>query len=85
MRREQNFKPNQRNFNWPSLRKYIRNYVTFLRYNAKNQKFRTKKKLGQLRPFPPPERKWEEISMDFIFNLSTTKDNKKAILVVVDK
>ncbi len=43
------------------------------------------KKLGKLSPFPPAERKWEEISMDFIFNLPKTKDNKKAILVVVDK
>ncbi len=43
------------------------------------------RKLGELRPFPPPERKWEEISMDFIFKLPKTRDNRKSILVVVDK
>ena len=38
-----------------------------------------------MRPFPPPERKWEEISMDFIFQLPKTKEGNTGILAVVDK
>ncbi len=52
---------------------------------CQESKSSTQRKLGKLRPFPPAERNREEISMDFIFNLPKTKDNKKAILVVVDK
>ncbi|CDF39331.1 unnamed protein product [Chondrus crispus] len=45
----------------------------------------TQNQLGNLRPFPPPTKKWEVISMDFIFDLPKTMDGKTAIMVVVDK
>ncbi len=52
--------------------------------NSQESKALAQRKLGKLRPCPPAERKWEDISMDFIFNLPKSKDNRKAILVVVD-
>ncbi len=74
----------RRHFFWPTMKRDIKNYVQSCK-KCQESKASTQRKLGKLRPFPPTERKWEEISMDFMFSLPKAKDNKKAILVVVDK
>ena len=52
---------------------------------CQDTKSRKQKRIGLLRPFSPPTRKWEEIAMDFIFELPRTKDNKTGFMVVADK
>lgn len=69
---------------WPDMKKELYEYVKTCQ-NCQEAKSSNQKALGKLRPFPPPAKKWEEISMDFIFDLPKTKDEKTAILVVVDK
>jgi GNAT superfamily N-acetyltransferase len=39
---------------------------------------------GLIRPFPPPMKKWEVISMDFVFDLPVTSSGKSGIAVIVD-
>ena len=41
--------------------------------------------LGGRRPIFPLEKKWEIISMDFMFKLPNTKDEYSALMLVVDK
>ena len=53
--------------------------------NCHEAKSLIQNKPGKLRPFPAPLKKWEQISMDFIFDLPKTNTNITAILVVVDK
>ena len=43
------------------------------------------KPYGKLQSFPHPKRKWEEISMDFIFDLPKTSNRNTGIMVVVDR
>ncbi|CDF37990.1 unnamed protein product [Chondrus crispus] len=74
----------RRHFYWPSMNKELHEYIkTFPK--CQEAKSLTQNKLGKFRPFPPPLKKWEQISMDFIFDLPRTNTNKTAILVVVDK
>ena len=74
----------KRYFYWPSMKKDIKSEVKACR-KCLEAKISNQKKLGNLNPFPPPENKWEEISMDFIFELPKTEEKNTAILVVVDK
>ena len=73
-----------RYFYWPNMKKELKEYVDSCQ-RCQEAKSRNQKQLRLLRPFPPPTRKWEEIAMDFIFELPRTKDNKTGIMVVVDK
>jgi hypothetical protein len=40
---------------------------------------------GLILPFPLPMKKWEVISMDFVFDLPVTSSGKSGIAVIVDK
>ena len=61
------------------IKEYIRNCADCQKAKSPN------KTLGSPNPFPPPMKKWEEISMDYLFDLPKTENNKSGILVVVDK
>jgi len=71
-------------FFWPSMKKEIFNYVKTCQ-KCQEAKSLNQNQYGLLRPFPPPQKKWEQISMDFIFELPKTKQGNTAILAVVDK
>ena len=40
---------------------------------------------GKLQPTNIPERKWTEVSLDFVTDLPVTKGKKESILTVIDK
>ena len=58
----------------------------YVKHCAECQKAKssTQKENGLLRPFPPPERKWEVISMDLIFHLPMSTNGNTGIFLVVD-
>jgi len=72
-----------RTFYWPSMKSDMQSYVDSC-HKCQEAKSCTQVQGGLLIPFPPPTRKWEVISMDFIFKLPKKPDKKTAILVVVD-
>ena len=74
----------RRHFYWPTLKTDVKSYIKSCQ-KCQESKGTNSKPSGNLRPFPPPQRKWEVISMDFMFKLPRTKDGYDGILVVVDK
>lgn len=74
----------ERSFFWPNMRGEVENYVktcpTCQLVKPTNQS-----PLGLLQPLPIPERRWQQVSMDFIMQLPRTARGKDAILVFVDK
>ena len=74
----------RRHFYWPGMDKELHEYIKICP-KCQEAKSIDQNKLGKLRPFPPPQKKWEQISMDFIFDLPRANTKKSAILVVVDK
>ncbi|CDF39069.1 unnamed protein product, partial [Chondrus crispus] len=74
----------RRHLYWPSMNKELHEYIKTCP-KCQEAKSLTQNKVGKFRPFPLPLKKWEQISMYFIFDLPRTNTNKSAILVVVDK
>jgi transposase InsO family protein len=73
-----------RSYYWSSLGKDVTEYVRSCDACQRAKAVRQSRS-GLLRPFPPPQRKWEVISMDFVFDLPLTSHGKNGIAVVVDK
>ncbi|CAI7863412.1 unnamed protein product [Closterium sp. NIES-54] len=44
-----------------------------------------KRPAGQLQPLPPPERAWQQVTVDFVTGLPAGASGINAILVVVDR
>ena len=74
----------KRSYYWYTMNVDVKRYIATC-HRFQEAKSITQRKSGQIQPFPPPTRKWEVISMDFIFNLPKSSENKDGILVVVDK
>ena len=72
------------NFYWPAMTKMIRRYVASCSSCQRN-KARNHLAFGPLQPLPIPKRSWEDVSMDLISGLPTTKDGHDAIVVIVDR
>ena len=68
---------------WTGLRKDVRQFVNDC-YVCQKIKSLTTKLAGLLQPLPIPEHVWEDLSMDFITGLPSSKGNT-VILVVVDR
>ena len=73
-----------RQFWWPGMHAEIAAYVKSCPKCQAN-KSRNQKRNGHLMPLEIPSRAWDEISMDFITCLPTTRAGYDAILVVVDR
>ena len=74
----------RRSYFWPTLRKDAENYVKSCDACQRAKALRQPRG-GLIRPFPPPMKKWEVISMDFVFDLPVTSSGKSGIAVIVDK
>lgn len=70
-------------FWWPSLVKYITEYVVACTVCARN-KTSSKPQMGLLQPLPILSRPWSDISMDFVTGLPPSKGNT-TVLTVVDR
>jgi hypothetical protein len=72
-----------RTFYWPSMRKYIKDYVGGCDI-CQRSKSSNHKPYGLLQPLPIPERPWSSISVDFITQLPES-NGYTAICVFVDR
>jgi hypothetical protein len=73
----------QRQYYWPSMHETVRRYVkschTCSRTKASREKYH-----GLLKPLPVPERRWADLSVDFIVDLPPSEGCEN-IMVVVDR
>ena len=71
-------------FYWPRLRRdaesFVRDCIT-----CQKMKYDRQKTPGLLQPLPIPDRPWESISMDFIFDLPRTRSGNDGIWTIVDR
>ncbi|GAA5914826.1 hypothetical protein JCM5296_004024 [Sporobolomyces johnsonii] len=73
-----------RNFHFPQLRQYVRNYVSTCDVCRRSKAVRLKCH-GKLLPLPVPERAFDSISMAFITQLPPTRAGNDAIFAIVDR
>ena len=73
----------RREYNWPELRSFVRDYCKSC-ITCRRNKAPRHKPYGLLRPLPVPLRPWHSISMDFIEKLPLSGEYD-AILVIVDR
>jgi hypothetical protein len=71
----------QREYYWPGIIESIRRYVSSCHTCSRAKSSRLKYQ-GLLKPLPVPERRWQDISVDFIIELPLSK-GCTAIMVVV--
>jgi len=74
----------KRRFYWPKMDEEIQSYVTSCDACQRNKPSH-QAKIGLLQPLPIPERPWQQVSMDLIVALPTSKSGHDAIVVFVDK
>ena len=72
-----------RYFYWPKMQEDIERYVKGCQ-ECQRSKARHHPKIGRFTPLIPPERRWSEISMDFITDLPRTESGHDSILVIMD-
>ncbi|CEP11259.1 hypothetical protein [Parasitella parasitica] len=72
-----------RDYYWPSMRSYVKRYVTGCDTCLRNKNTHHKP-YGLLQPLEIPEKPWVSISMDFITQLPES-ENYTAICVIVDR
>ena len=69
---------------WPGMKTDVGSFVegclTCLQVKANHQK-----PYGELQPLPIPQKKWDEITMDFITKLPKTMRGYDSIWVIVDR
>jgi hypothetical protein len=73
----------RRRYFWPGMDTFVKRFVRNCLGCGRNTIWRDRRK-GLLKPLPIPERKWQELSMDFITKLPES-DGYKNILVVTDR
>src|SRR6185436_8781227 len=71
-------------FFWPKMTKQIKAYVSSCDACQRN-KGSNQKPAGLIQPLPIPQKRWQQVTMDFITQLPITKRKNDAIFVVVDR
>ena len=69
---------------WPNLPKSVHTYVTACD-SCQRVKALRQKPMGKLQQLPIPERRWDDVSMDYIVKLPVTPAGNDSIWVVVDR
>lgn len=73
-----------RTFYWPKMHKHIQHYISTC-MKCQENKPSNQLPMGLLQPLPIPDRRWQQITMDFIVQLPVTRNGNDAIIVIVDK
>ena len=73
----------QREYYWPRLFETVRRYVSCC-HTCRRAKASREKYHGLLKPLPVPERRWADISVDFVVDLPESEGYKN-VMVVVDR
>jgi hypothetical protein len=73
----------QKHFYWPKLRQDVSKYIRSCTSCAISKP--AIKNKGLYTPLPIPENSWESISLDYMFVLSSTKQENDCEFVVVDQ
>jgi hypothetical protein len=73
----------QREYYWPRLFETVRRYVSCC-HTCRRSKASREKYHGLLKPLPVPERRWADISVDFVVDLPESEGYKN-VMVVVDR
>ena len=73
-----------RDYFWPRMYEEIKHYVSTCTKCQRN-KASHEHPQGLLQPLAVPERRWQQVTMDFITQLPMTKSGHDAIVVFVDK
>ncbi|CAI7877767.1 unnamed protein product [Closterium sp. NIES-53] len=74
----------QRYYYWPEMLTDVQRHVASCP-TCQVMKSSRKRPAGQLQPIPPPERAWQQVTMDFVTGLPVGASGNDAILVVVDR
>ncbi|CAI7861062.1 unnamed protein product, partial [Closterium sp. NIES-53] len=74
----------QRYYYWPEMLTDVQRHVASCP-TCQLMKSSRKRPAGQLQPIPPPERAWQQVTMDFVTGLQAGARGKDAILVIVDQ
>ena len=72
-----------RNYYWEKMGKDVEAFIKSCEV-CQRTKSSTQKPVGLLNPIPPPDNKFDTVSMDFIGPLPTTQNGYDGILVIVD-
>ena len=73
----------RRNYYWEKIGKDVEAFIKSCEV-CQRTKSSTQKPVGLLNPIPPPDNKFDTVSMDFIGPLPTTQSGYDGILVIVD-
>ncbi|CAI7912114.1 unnamed protein product [Closterium sp. NIES-53] len=74
----------QRYYYWPEMLTDVQRHVASCP-TCQVMKSSRKRPTGQLQPIPPPERAWQQETMDFVTGLLAGASGNDAILVIVDR
>src|SRR5260370_14891590 len=74
----------KRHYYWPNMLNDIEQYCRTCK-ECQQSKAINQMKNGLLQPLPIPQRKFDDVSMDFITHLPTTTGGNNVILVIVDR
>ncbi|CAI7891385.1 unnamed protein product [Closterium sp. NIES-53] len=74
----------QRYYYWPEMLTDVQRHVASCP-TCQVMKSSQKRPAGQLQLIPPPERAWQQVTMDFVTGLPAGASGNDAILVVVDR
>ncbi|CAN6686919.1 unnamed protein product [Malus baccata var. baccata] len=69
---------------WPGMKREIAEYVSRCAV-CQQVKAERKKPFGLMQPFPVPQWKWENITMDFVYKLPRTRNGYDGVWVIVDR
>ncbi|TQE09442.1 hypothetical protein C1H46_004935 [Malus baccata] len=69
---------------WPGMKREIAEYVSRCAI-CQQVKAERKKPFGLMQPLPVPQWKWENITMDFVYKLPSTRNGYDGIWVIVDR